>query len=137
DMDGDGRPDVVVCGGDPVAGVVVLHNEGPEEGVLFNPKEYRVGGSPSRVAAGDVNGDGLPDLVVLDEATGEATLLLNSKAAPGTLTLPGIALPPFGPGCHDLVLADLDGDGLLDPMTLTADGALTFLNQGPRGTYTQ
>ena len=82
------------------------------------------------------NGDGLPDCVLLDESSGQASVLLNSKASPGTFVLPPVLLPSFGPDCHDLLLGDLDGDGLieLDDPHLRRP---TRSKQSPRGTFTQ
>ena len=139
DVDRDGLPDLVAITGDPDFDLLVLHNDPAEPGTfLLSSQEYFVAGSLSRVAAEDVNGDGLADLVVLDESTGQATLLLNSKVSPGTFVTPGISLPSFGGVCSDLAVGDLDGDGLPDVMTLTqSDGAFSYLKQAPGATFVQ
>ena len=36
--------------------------------------------APSDITVGDVNGDGLPDIIVTDQASGDVTVLLNDPA---------------------------------------------------------
>lgn len=65
DLDGDGRPDLVTTNldGDDVS---VLLNQGHGH---FKEARYRAGTMPFGVATGDYNGDGHPDLAVVDASS--------------------------------------------------------------------
>ncbi|MEZ5988896.1 MAG: FG-GAP-like repeat-containing protein [Planctomycetota bacterium] len=76
--------------------------------------EYR---STTAVVAGDLDGDGLPDLVFADQGAG-ARVRLNSSS--GRLTAG--SFPTISASANDLALADLDGDGRLDLILVDAAG---------------
>ena len=49
-------------------------------GAFLSPLTVATGTAPSDIAVGDVNGDGLPDIIVSDQASGDVTVLLNNPA---------------------------------------------------------
>ncbi len=75
------------------------------------------------IALGDLNKDGLLDLVVANEDTGTMSIFLNSRATVGTLSFATSVdttttlLTP-----KDVAIADVDGDGSVDILVL--NGAL-------------
>ncbi len=64
--------------------VSVLAGSGTGTFTLQGP--YTVGTSPYAVAAGDFNGDGRPDLATANNASLNASVLLNTTATPPTIT---------------------------------------------------
>jgi hypothetical protein len=74
---------------------------------------------PVALAAGDLNGDGLTDLVVADAGSDEVLVYLQHPGEPGVLT-PGVFGPTPDYDLHvgispsALNLVDVDGDGRLD-----------------------
>lgn len=123
DLNGDGRPDLVVI--DSIAGTVsVLINTTPPGGVVvsFAPAQnYAVDAGPIALGIADMNGDGKPDLVIASQTAGMVSVLFNE-------TLPGAGVSSFaarqsfaaGADPEALALADLDGDGRSDVVVSNA-----------------
>ncbi len=90
DLDGDGRPDLVVASLEPDftgAVSVLLQNPAPAQAGTFAAATVYPGmGQPLSVAIGDLNGDGRPDIAVADGTS--ATVLLQNAASPGTFANP-------------------------------------------------
>ena len=65
DLNGDGLPDVAVIDGNEETGPALVVLLGQRDGVPVLEGRYRLPGTGSQVLAGDLNGDGAADLVVL------------------------------------------------------------------------
>jgi hypothetical protein len=80
DVNGDGKPDLAAA--NYLDGTVsVLLNTTPQgaAGPTFTTQEtFAVGVDPRSVAAGDINGDGKPDLAVANTQDGTVSVLLNT-----------------------------------------------------------
>jgi Tfp pilus assembly protein PilF len=83
-------------------------------------------GSGRGVVAGDVNGDGLTDLLFPAGAGGPARLYVNSRER--RFAVKEIAVPP-GSSAYGAVLFDADNDADLD-LFLTGGAHLLYLNDG-------
>ncbi|HXX65355.1 MAG TPA: FG-GAP-like repeat-containing protein, partial [Bacteroidota bacterium] len=80
DLDGDGRPDIA-AGNSADNTVSIFKNLSPLGGVSFAPKvDIPMGAYPIRIAAGDIDGDGHPDLVVPDYQGGSIDVYRNQSA---------------------------------------------------------
>src|ERR1019366_6930042 len=79
DVNGDGKPDLIVAN---TAGTVsVLLNTtapGATTPSFATQQTFATGSNPFSVTVADVNGDGLPDLIVANEAGNTVSVLLNT-----------------------------------------------------------
>jgi hypothetical protein len=107
DLNGDGRPDIAYFG-DPKE-LVVLYNQGTNG--WSAPKRWPITDgqlTPNSLAAGDLNGDGRPDLVLL----GEDCVYFLPQKADHTLGEPE-KIPVSGT-VKSVQVLDVDGDGRND-----------------------
>lgn len=93
---------------------------------------FTVGSEPDAVAAGDFNGDGIPDLLSMNGGSGDATVLLGNNGG-GYTTAPG---SPFAVGDPtSVVLGDFNGDGITDfaVANFFSQNIAVFLGNGSGG----
>src|SRR6185369_8389984 len=78
DVNGDGKPDLVVTSNDFLGTASVLLGNG--DGTFQSPSAFAAGNLPNAVTMGDVNGDGKPDLAVANHSFfgPTASVLLNN-----------------------------------------------------------
>jgi hypothetical protein len=88
------------------------------------------GDDPLYLAAADVNGDGLKDVVAASSNDGTLSVFLNDKLTPGTFNTP---LVLSSPGASQVAIADLNGDGLAD--LVAADFTVSLFLQTSPGTF--
>lgn len=133
DLDGDGRPDLVLANG-PRQTVDVAFGELVEQGG-FRYHDWTWFGSTTvsidadRVAIGDVDGDGRCEVCVLETSTGKSAILVPDPADPRSFVVGND--PPAVGACDGLVLADMDRDGLLDLVTNRPDADAVAIVHGP------
>jgi hypothetical protein len=133
DLNGDGKPDLAVTcrlGGDMAdGGASVLLNLG--NGAFAPAVHYAAGSFPVSVAAADLNGDGMPDLAVINLGDGQGDADMNDNVSVlvnlgnGTFAA-GI---PYGAGVSpdSVTAADLNGDGMPD-LAVTNHGGYAMAN---------
>ena len=116
DMDGDGKPDVVLTIQGPynVNEVGVLPNTSTGSNITFGTSTYLQTGDSSRgLALGDLDGDGKPDVAVVNGYDSTATVLIN-KSTIGNLAFKDRVTFPTTSSPTTLLISDLDGDGKPD-----------------------
>jgi hypothetical protein len=126
DMNHDGIPDLVLFPGGPSAAVAVLLGDSHNPGSFLAPTTTSLGSSDIRsVATADMNGDGLPDVVIGNYTAQTVSVLLNDSAHPGNL-LPKVDYPTGG-SIFDLAIGDLNGDGKSDVVLGSVLSGVTIL----------
>ena len=123
DVDGDGKLDIITAnnggfGSDHT--VSVLRNTSVIGSITNNSfaahVDFDVAQGPTRVTAGDLDGDGRMDIVAITSEGGGVSVLRNTGSI-GVMDTNSFA--PFvhfltGPNSWDVRIADLDGDGKRD-----------------------
>jgi hypothetical protein len=148
DFNGDGKPDLVIA--NRFANTVsVLLNTTPAGATApsFGPQQtFATGSGPVKVVVGDFNGDGKPDLAVVNfNLTGPDSVSVLLNTTPANATTPSFAAQQtFATGMFStgLAVGDFNGDGRLDLAATNREGATgpgsvsVLLNTTPPGATT-
>ncbi|MEI9921790.1 MAG: FG-GAP-like repeat-containing protein [Bacteroidota bacterium] len=117
DLNGDGKKELIISESDPGTRVFILKNTSTPGNLSFTSQNLSIAGtSPKRVDLADLDGDGLPELVVTDQNTGNKDfIILPNTSSGGTISFgTHITLPVEGTGSDGLTIQDVDGDNKLD-----------------------
>jgi len=95
---------------------------GDGAGALQGPTHYSTGSSPLSVAVGDVNNDGIKDLVTANQGSNDVSVLLGN--ADGTFQA-GVSYGA-GTGPTAVAIGDMNSDGRPD-LAVTNNGGVTML----------
>ena len=115
DLDGDAWPEIVAVNR-ATSTVSVFAGPNSRDFALVSGAPFSAGGAnPFSVAVADMNDDGLPDLVTANSGSNDVSVLLQT--AEGFEPAAGLPFSTGGDGSLSGVVADLDGDGLLDVAT--------------------
>lgn len=135
DINGDGIADVFVAHGDtgsPISLAMVLGAaSGPSavSDVMLNVRNSSTTAMRAVVAAGDVNGDGLIDAVLVDDAVNAHTIEVVARVGVGAAVEPRLLGPTITPGAMDsflprIVARDVSGDGRADIIVAVRPGGV-------------
>jgi hypothetical protein len=127
DVDGDGKKDILV--GDQATSSVLVYQNLATPGNLTTesfaaPVSFAVGNYPHGLRVADLNGDGLPEILVANYSGNSISILRNLGPA-GTVTTNSFAaqyVMAVEANPTDLAVADLNGDGRPDLVTTAFGG---------------
>jgi hypothetical protein len=125
DMDGDGKLDIVVTNY-ANSSITVLHNTsitGSSKVSSFQRTDFPLNYHPSTASLGDVDGDGILDVIIAGPGD-KPTTLIHNTSTPGhfkeaIINIENLHL--FGNYNDDFLIQDLDGDGKPDLLTLNTE----------------
>jgi hypothetical protein len=130
DVNGDGRPDVLIAGDG--GGIDVLYNAGTQL-THWTVTSYALpastAGTSRSVAVGDFNGDNRPDIAVTNGTQVDVLL----KLAAGGFAAP--LATDVGGTPASLAVGDLNGDGRLDIVTANYENSVSVLAGNGNGTF--
>ena len=135
DLDLDGKPEVLITsqGGNAVTALV---NQSTLASISFSPAppiDIFIPGAVSTegLAAEDLNGDGLPEIVTSQFQTNSNLYVVENKSSPGSILTGEIKTLTVGTPIKNIRIGDLDGDEKPDIAftQLISSSIGTFLNQ--------
>ncbi|MFN2458094.1 MAG: FG-GAP repeat domain-containing protein [Chitinophagaceae bacterium] len=131
DVNADGKPDLAIINspgsmaeGKGQNGLTVLLGDGTGKFTMMKGSPFEAGKIPNRIAIGDVNGDGINDIVTSDNDSNKIYLFLMNKK--GSMLLQSAITVGNHP--KGIAIADLNGDGKGDIVVCNnADNNITII----------
>jgi hypothetical protein len=121
DFDGDGKPDIAEAHGNAATSISVYRNLSTPGKIMFGTNtDYETGDLPYGLAAGDIDGDNKPEIVVAN-SSGNTVSILANKCSLGKISFVKVSDLPIGDVAFSVLLGDMDGDKKLDILTANSN----------------
>jgi hypothetical protein len=136
DFNGDGYPDIVVGPCESSIGMFLGNGNGtftyssltgPQIGQLLDPDA-----EPDAATTGDLNGDGIPDLILTNTAGSQIGILFGK--GDGTFVAGPVLTLPNKAWAGEAAVADFNGDGIPDVLSAASNSFWSFLPGYPNVT---
>ena len=133
DFNGDGHQDLAVAN-QSANNVTVVMGDGKGGFTSFSGSPFGLAGgtTPTSMAVGDFNGDGIQDIAVANNGTSNVTVLQGNGSG-GFITLGPFTLEAAP---LSIAVADMNGDGFPDLVTANSDGNVAVLLGNGAGGFT-
>ena len=116
DMDGDGKPDIVVTNSNGLNEIDLYRNTSQPGKLSFDPV-FALGGTADSFSLADFDGDGKPDLLATFGNLSYGIDMLRNTSTPGNFSFDRVTgVFPANP--YPICAGDIDGDGKLDVIIL-------------------
>ena len=133
DINGDGKSDLAIVNSPTIAasntgqdGLTILTGDGSGKFVMMPGSPFTTGKSPSRVAIGDINGDGMNDIAVTNYNSNSVSIfLIRRNAVASSYTIP-VGQKPDG-----IAISDIKGEGKNEILVANSlDNTLSIIRTG-------
>ena len=135
DLDGDGKPDIVV-GNTDGSNTIALHLNASTPGTIsFATRVSLVtAGIPYGVVIGDMDGDGKADIAVAQNSVNTLSLFRNAGTGTGAFSFAARQDVALSTGGYGIAMGDMDGDGMPDLVLGSGTYVMVLKNQSTPGT---
>jgi hypothetical protein len=140
DLDGDGKIDVVTPNNASITNASYFRNQSTGPGsIAYSAKtDFTIGSNPISAFIGDIDGDGLPDVVVANYGTNNYSIFRNTSTV-GTISFAArvnVTASASSTNPYDVKIQDMDGDGKADLIVANNGGPYLSVhrNTGSVGT---
>lgn len=112
DLNQDGKPDLVTTSSSSLNMVSIFQNNSSGPVISFAARQdLPFTGFPGSVTLADFNGDGKPDIAVLNGATTPSISVFKNTTSGGNISMAAPFSIPIASGAGTISSGDLDGDG--------------------------
>ncbi|MDV3308584.1 MAG: FG-GAP-like repeat-containing protein [Cyclobacteriaceae bacterium] len=139
DLDGDGKPEVIISNQDANT-ITVLKNQSTPGNIAVASTPYTItisgAATTDGLAVNDLNGDGRPEIVTGQYQTNFSNLfIVANNSTPGTLSLTSVTTISLPASVKNIRIGDLDGDRKPDiAATLLLSSSIAVLHNTSNGT---